>query len=116
AVQHVAFTHEWPAPRQFFECGKIGLRLAREADHGIDLNLEPELARVELGVVAADQPDFLERAYPAQAGRGRDADATGQFDIGHPSVSLELRENPVVDWIELWGRHQYLWVKCLAAD
>jgi hypothetical protein len=55
--------------------GQIGLGLALQPDHGEDLHLEAQFARIDLGVVAADEARFLQRADPAQAGRRRDAHA-----------------------------------------
>jgi hypothetical protein len=56
-------------------------------------------------VVAADIARLLQRAHPAQAGRGRYADAAGQLDIGHAAVVLQFGEDLAVDWIELGVGH-----------
>jgi hypothetical protein len=40
-----------------------------------------------------------------QAGRSRNADPAGQFDIGHPPVGLQLGQNLAVDLIQAMSWH-----------
>ena len=51
-------------------------------------------------MVAADHAGLLEPAHAAQARRGRDAGATRKLDIGHPAVSLKLRQDAAVDRVQ----------------
>ena len=105
AVEHVALADERPVPALRLEGREVALGLARQADHGEDLDLEAELAGVDPGVVALDQPLLLQRPHPPETGRRRDADPPGQLDVGHPPVGLELGEDLAVDRVELGLGH-----------
>lgn len=53
--------------------------------------------RIEIGAVAGDQAGLLQRPYPAQAGRRRQADAVGQVLIADAPISLQDgKDLPVV--------------------
>ncbi len=43
---------------------------------------------------------LLQRADPAQAGRGGEPHALGEFDVGHAAVLLKERQDPHVDLVE----------------
>ena len=77
-----------------------------QAHHREDLHFEAQLARVDLGVVAADEPLLLERAHTAQAGRRGNAHALGKFDVGHTTVGLQFGQNLSVDGIKPVPGHQ----------
>jgi len=62
--------------------------------------------RIDLGVIALDQPALLERPHPPQAGRSRNPSPLGQFDIGHAAVALQVVENPAVDPVEFDPLHK----------
>jgi hypothetical protein len=55
---------------------------------------------VEPRVIAVDESGLLQGADPAQAGRRRYSDASGQLDIGHAAFRLELLENEPVRGVE----------------
>jgi hypothetical protein len=105
AVQHVAFPHQRPGAGAGLEGREIGFGLAGEADHGEDLHLEAECPGVERCVIAVDQSHLLERADPAQTGRGGDSDASGKLDVGHAALGLQLGEDLVVDGVKLVQSH-----------
>ena len=54
-------------------------------------------------MIAADRAHLLQRPDAAEAGRRGQADALGEFDIGHPPVGLEMGEDLAVDTVQ---RHQ----------
>src|SRR5690606_4295699 len=82
------------------EGAQVFLGLALQADHGEDRDREPETRRVEIGVVSADDPGFLQGADAAQARRGGKSHATGQLDVGHPALRVQVREQSPVDAVE----------------
>ena len=51
-------------------------------------------------MIATDRARFLQRANATQAGWGGQADTFGQFDIGHPTIGLQQRQNLPIDAIE----------------
>ena len=62
---------------------------------------QPELLRVGVGVVAADDAGLLQPADAAQAGRRGDAGAAGQLHIGHAAVGLQFGQDAAVDGVEV---------------
>ena len=60
-----------------------------------------ESGGVEPGVVAGDDAGFFKRAQAAQAGRGREADAVGEFLVADASVLLEVAKHLTVDAVNL---------------
>ena len=57
---------------------------------------------IDISVVTTDNLVFFEGTNPPQAGRGRYADALGQFNVGHSAISLKIPQNPAVDIIEFY--------------
>jgi amino acid efflux transporter len=50
---------------------------------------EPGSGSVDISPITADDAVLLQRAHPAQAGRGRQRDRLGQIDVGDSSVGLQ---------------------------
>jgi hypothetical protein len=105
AVEHVALAHQRPALALGLESREIDLGLTHQTDHGKDLNLETQFARIDLGVIAADIALLLERADPPQTGRRRNTDPLGEFDVGHAPIGLKLRKDHTVDFVEFAAGH-----------
>ncbi|MNU01052.1 hypothetical protein D3C72_2443340 [compost metagenome] len=63
---------------------------------------------IEAGVVATDNPGFLQQADPAQAGGCGQADFLGQLHVGQATVALQGDENPVVQGVESKVWHKWL--------
>lgn len=101
AIEHVHFAHFGQVVHRGFEGAQRFLGLALEADHREDGDGEAKLRSVELGVIAADDAAFLERAHPPQARRRGQAHALRQFDIGDASFVLQLGEQLTIDLIEI---------------
>ena len=78
---------------------QVALGLAVQPHHGKHRNLEPQFARVDIGMIAADVTHFLKRAHTAQTGGRGNADAARQLDIGHPTVRLQFCQNLAVDLV-----------------
>src|ERR1700722_1217296 len=64
-------------------------------------DVETEPARIQQSAIALDVAGFLQRSHPAQAGRRRNADAPGQFDVGDSAVGLNFAEDFKVDLVEI---------------
>src|SRR3546814_10385749 len=60
-----------------------------DLDLDIDGEAETEPAPVEDGTIAADIALLLQPLDPAQAGRRRQADPVGQFNIAEPAARLQ---------------------------
>ncbi len=104
--QHVALSHDRPAPHPFLEGHEIGLGLAVEPDHGEHGEFETKLLGIENGAVAGDQPLLLERPHPPETGWRRDSRPPRQLHIGDPPVFLQLVQNAPVGLVQLeFGRH-----------
>ena len=71
------------------------VQIHRDSDQGHQC--QAEFPGIKKRPVADDQSGFLERAYPAQAGGGRQANTVGQILIADPPFLLQDGENlPVV--------------------
>src|SRR5690606_21837843 len=81
------------------------------ADEGLQAQADP--LRVEFGAVAGDHPFALQPLQPAQAGRGRQVHALGQFGIGLAAGALEFGQQLQVDAIEFGCRHFVRWTDYL---
>ena len=66
-------------------------------DHG---EIEPERLAVEQGGAADDNPGVLQRLDPARAGRRRQPDTLGQFEVGKAAVVLQCGKDAAVDLVE----------------
>ncbi|CAA7623893.1 Extracellular ligand-binding receptor (modular protein) [Magnetospirillum sp. LM-5] len=105
AGQHVALAHLGPGQHQLLECLEIGLGLAVQADMGENGDVEAQGVRLDLGVVAADIARLFQGADTAKAGRCGNAGTPRQFDVGHPTVGLQIRQDSAVDPVELDPLH-----------
>jgi hypothetical protein len=101
----VAFTHQRPGAAERLKRAQVGFSLTLQPHHGENPNLKPQLARVHVGMVAANIACLFKCADPAQAGRRRNADPLGKFDIGHTPVGLQFRQDLAVDLVKLGARH-----------
>ena len=68
--------------------------------HGEDGDLVAEQLGVEQGPIAGDVTGALERPYPTQARRRRNANPASQLDVGHAAVRLQFLEDLAVNGIE----------------
>src|SRR5690606_33459705 len=59
---------------------------------------------VDAGMVTRDEASLLECTHPPKTGRGADADALGERNVGHPAVGLQLLKNAPVNNVEA-GTH-----------
>ena len=59
-------------------------------------------------MIAADISGLLQSAHAAQAGGGGNSGAPGQFDVGHPTVGLQIAQNPPIDSVEFYPPHVWL--------
>ncbi len=62
---------------------------------------KPSLRGSSRPAIAADVARLFQGAHPAQAGRRRDADPSGQFHIGDSAVGLDLGQDFQVDVVEI---------------
>src|SRR3981189_2993176 len=69
-------------------------------DRGTEANHETAEPR-RPAAVAQNVALFLQRPHPAQAGRRRNADAFGQFDIGDSAIGLDFGEDFEVDFVKI---------------
>ena len=69
AANHVALPHLRPGGHELLEAGQHSVFLAVETNNREESDLPAELLGVWVGVVAADDAGFFQRADPAQAGR-----------------------------------------------
>ena len=83
-----------------FERRQIAARLAFEADQCEHGDREAQQSRIERRMIPLDRARFLQRPYAAQAGRCGQSNAFGQFDVRHPPVLLQQRQDLPVDTIE----------------
>ncbi|KAF1857452.1 hypothetical protein Lal_00014306 [Lupinus albus] len=81
------------------------LLVALQRDMGEDAFAEPQLARVELHRVAADDADLLHRPHAAPAGGGRQPDRVAQLLHGQAGILLQGRQDPLFMPVELDRRH-----------
>ena len=100
AADHVALADFGPGGDQLFEGGEDGIFLAVQADDGEEGDLPAQRLRIGVGMIAADNAGFLQAADAAQAGRGGDAGAAGELDVGHAAVGLQFGEDPAVDSVQ----------------
>ncbi len=77
--------------------------LAVELDQHEGRYLIAQQPLVERGADRLDNAAAAQRADPAQAGRGRDADPLRELVDPDPAVPLQFGEDPQVDVIELWA-------------
>ena len=105
-VQHVAFANQWPVATKGLKRAEVRFGLTLQSNHGEDLNLEAQKARVDICVITVNEPGFLKCANAAQAGRGGNANPACQFYIRHPSISLQLGQNLTVDLIKFMSGHR----------
>ena len=101
AVEHVALAHFGEATNVVLERAEGVLGLGFQRDHGEDGDRKAQFGGIEIGVIATDDAQFLQRADTAQAGGGGEADAAGQIDVGDPPFSLQLGEEPPVDLVKV---------------
>jgi hypothetical protein len=101
ARQHPALPHQRLGADEFFERAQIGVGLARQMHGGEHRDVEAEPARIEHSAITEDVALFLQRSHPAQAGRRRNADPFGQFNIGDSAVGLDFAENFEVDFVKV---------------
>jgi hypothetical protein len=66
--------------------------MAGQGGGHVDLQRKPAGVRVELGADDPDDARLLEPADPVQGRRGRQADQTGQLDVGPVRVGLQRVE------------------------
>jgi len=83
------------------ETGEALGRVAVHRDVDQRHQRQTELPGVEQCAVTGDQPRFLERAYPAQAGRWRQADAVGEVLVADSAIVLKDTQNLPVVAVEL---------------
>src|SRR3546814_4900945 len=76
-----------------------------DIDLDIDGEAEAEPATVEDGAIAADIALLLQPLDPAQAGRRRQADPVGQFNIAEPAVRLQGGKDSPVEFVQPGIRH-----------
>ncbi len=69
-VQHVTFTHFRERFDVIFEAPEISLCLALEAHHGKHRDGKAQLGRIELRVIAANDPGIFQCTHSPQARRG----------------------------------------------
>lgn len=75
-----------------------------QADADESGQAQTEAFTIEFGAVAGDHPAALESLHAAQAGRGREVHALGQFGVAQPAFALQLGEQLDVDAIKGVGR------------
>ena len=66
-------------------------------------DVETEPARVEQPAIPLDVAFLFQSPDPAQAGRRRNPDPFGQFDIGDSTVSLDFAQDFEVDFVKVLG-------------
>ena len=93
----MAFAHLWQLADMGFKFAQRRFGLTFQADHRKDRDRKAQLAGVQLGVIAADHPGFLQRADAAQARRRGQADALRQLDIGDAALVLQFGQQMPVD-------------------
>lgn len=74
--------------------------LALKADQGIKIQRPAKQRGIHLGMIAFDDSKFLKPPDTSQTGRCGNAGATGQFHIGHASISLEFGDDLPVNGIQ----------------
>ena len=100
AADHVALAQFGPVGDRGFELGEHAGGLALQADQGEEGDRPADERGLEDGAVAADDALLLEAADAAQAGRGGNADAAGELDIGHAAVRLQLAQDAAVGSVQ----------------
>src|SRR5690554_307209 len=99
-VEHVTFADVWKIGNVLLESAQVFLGLALEADHREDRDRETEAGWIEIGVVAANDASFLQRANAAQARWRGEADTAGKINVGDAAFGLKLGQQPAVYAVE----------------
>ena len=89
---------------RFLEFAQRRFGLALQAHHGEHDDREAQLGRLQIGVVAADDPHILQRAYAPQARRCGQPDAPRQFDICDAPFGLQFLQKLPIDLIQIGQR------------
>lgn len=100
AVQHVAFAYRLQCRDMRLERLEVRLRLTFQADHGEDHDAILQRRRIQVGMIALNDPGLFKRPHAAQAGRRGQPDTLCQLDIGQPSLRLQIGEDLPVDIIQ----------------
>src|SRR6516165_5763776 len=66
-------------------------------------DVETEPARVEQPAIAQDVAFLFQGPDAAQAGRRRNSNTPGQFDVGDSTVSLDFAQDFEVDFVKVLG-------------
>ncbi|GAA3912754.1 hypothetical protein GCM10022229_01750 [Luteimonas lutimaris] len=74
-----------------------------DADEG--LQTQAQALGIDFGAVAGDHAVAFEPLHAAQAGRGREMHALGQFGVGQAAAALEFGEELEVGAVESGGGH-----------
>src|SRR5690606_39894375 len=85
----------------FGKCLEVDIGLAMKADRAERDEVLSKRFAVENGAITPDDAAFFKLAHAAKAGRGRNADAFGQLDIGDAPVVLELPKDFPIDFIQI---------------
>ncbi len=100
AADHVTFPRFGPGTHLCLEGFKHAPLLALKADQGVEIQGPAQQGRINLGMIALDDSQFLKPPHTSQAGRRGDAGTAGQFHIGHASIGLEFGDDLPVDGIQ----------------
>ena len=98
----MALAHLRPGTDHLLELLEVGLGLAGQPDKGKDLHRIAQGFGIDIGVVAADDPLFLEDTDTAQAGRRGNAGTLGEVDIRHSAIVLQITEDLAINRIQLY--------------
>lgn len=100
AADHVTFPRFGPGAHLCLEGFEHATLLAFKTYQGVKVQGPAQQGRINLSVVALDNSQFLKPPHASQAGRRGNTGATGQFHIGHASISLEFGDDLPVDGIQ----------------
>jgi len=101
ARQHPAFAHQRLGAHEILERAQIGVGLAGQMHRCEHRDIETEPARIQQSAIPLDIAGFLQRSHPAQAGWRRNADASGQLNVGDAAIGLDFAEDFKVDLVKI---------------
>ena len=103
--QGMAGHHFWPgvdlARKRVDACGVVTFQLHPHEG----LQAQPQALRVHFGTITSDHAFPLQPLHPAQAGRGREMHAFGQFRMGLAGGTLQFGQQQQIDAIQFRYAH-----------